>query len=256
MSSILGKRKKVRRTKLRNLKKRRPAATSAAVQSGFTRSVGFYGRFQQTGGGRNREIKFLDMGQAAVALSDSGLIMPSVAGGTIVSVGSYVGIPQGTTASQRVGRMVVLKKFMIRGYFDLPASTTAAQAGGDMVRFILYWDKQANGAAAAATDILATADATVYNNLINSGRFMILKDKWFNLPVRTALRAGGTTDTWYGSQKPFFIAKRCSIPIEFSSTTGAITELKSNNIGILAICERASNFPTVTYTARIRYDDS
>lgn len=45
--------------------------------------------------------------------------------------------------------------------------------------------------------------------------------------------------------------KKCNVPLEFSSTTGAITEIRSNNIGVLLIsAEGTAKFDS---SIRIRF---
>ncbi len=142
-------------------------------------------------------------------------------------------IAQGVTESTRIGRVCNIRSIDFRYTIKLLATTT--DEAEDVVRIIVYLDKQANGATATAADILEQVNIQGFNNLTNSGRFRFLHDRLFNLNA-TSGGGNGTTDHTYSHSKSARFFKRCNIPIEFSSTAGAITEIRSNNIGILAIC--------------------
>ncbi len=161
---------------------------------------------------------------------------------------SLVHISQGTEESQRVGRSVTLSSLHIRGVYNFVEHATVS---ADACRFIVYLDKQTNGATAAVTDILETADEKAYRNLSNTGRFEILADRYFTI---NSLTADGASN--YGQVlKPLNIniPFKQGIKIEYNNTTGNITEIRSNNIGLLWINQGATS---VTATARVRYLDS
>lgn len=205
---------------------------------GYHRTGGYYGRYPPLGD----EQKFFEDTQDVTVITTAGII-------------SYISlnrIPQGVTESTRVGRKCVLTKIMLRGYIQAtPVLGTSVPCA--YTRIIVYLDKQANGATAIVTDILETADEKSFNNLSNSGRFHILKDK--NLTLNTHYGAG--TDT-LNYMVPFRFFHKCRYPLEFSSTTGAITELRSNNVGVLAITGVASGTvapQVLVLTSRVRFSD-
>ena len=209
------------------------------IVPGYTRSSGFFGRFK----GSDREMKFhdIDVDDAVIA-----------AGGTIAE-DSCVVIPQGVTESQRVGRQAHIKKIQWRWELVLPTTPTAANTC-DIVRIILYWDRQTNGAAAGVTDILEANDFQSFNNLAHRKRFKILYDK--TIPIHSFAGSGrGTTDTLsYGCTiKAGTYFKKCHIDIEYDSTTGAITEQVSNNIGVLLLSSGGKT--AFTSKMRLRFTD-
>ena len=141
---------------------------------------------------------------------------------------------------------------MMRGIIRLAQTSTASEAA-DIVRIIVYQDKQTNGTAATVTGILETADYRSFNNLANRQRFKVIKD--MTLPIN---QGGGSTSGSinYGEHiVPFSFFKKCRTPIEFdnSATTGAITTQRSNNFGVLIISRDGT--ATYEYTTRIRYED-
>lgn len=193
-----------------------PTVVRPIVVPGMTRSVGFFGRF-----GRGGELKFhdVDLDDAVVAT-----------GGTVVPTINI--IPQGTSEIQRIGRKCTIRSINWRFQVQLPAGTSTAGTA-DTLRVIMYLDKQANGATAAVTDILESADFQSFNNLGNKNRFRTLMDRRYDL--QTSLSGDGTTvDSGLVLEGDTFF-KKCNIPIEFSSTNGTITEIRSNNIGVLLI---------------------
>ncbi len=206
------------------------------LYQGYQRTGGYYGMGKD-------ELKFKDTDL------DDALI--ATAGGITDSINK---IAQGTTESTRIGRKCVIKSIMWRWSITLPTTATAIETS-DIVRVILYLDKQCNGATATVTDILESADFQSFNNLANKGRFRTLMDRSYNMNSPSG-SGRGTTDTLsYGDHvisDQFY--KKVTIPVEFDNTAGAITEIRSNNIGILLIsgggyCAFASKF-------RLRFSDS
>ncbi len=158
-------------------------------------------------------------------------------------------IPQGVTESERIGRKCVLKVLDVRGEVTLNTDEKASDTE-NMIRLIVYQDKQANGLTANVGDILETAHVDSFYNLSNSGRFKILLDKrWAMTP--TAAFAGDSCPRVY----PFTLHKLCNMPLEYSGTAGALTELRSNNIGIMSISFSSGNAPVVGFTTRLLFAD-
>ncbi len=190
--------------------------------------------------GSKEELKFhdVDVDDATIA-----------AGGTIVA-SSLVQIAQGTGESERLGRRCVVKALGFR-YRIVSASTAGASLlGSDVVRVLVYLDKQANGAAAAVTDILESAEFHSFNNLANKNRFRTLHDKTFTLNAKAGAGDGTTNDAAGVNEYNDFYTK-LNLPIEYDSTAGAVTELRSNNIGICLLS--ASGLYTFDSKVRIRF---
>jgi len=211
------------------------------MMPGYGRTAGYYGRFT----GRGAELKFFDG-----ANTDATLI--PAAG--VIKEDSLNHIAQGNTEQNRIGRKCVLKRIQMRGQWTLPSTTTAGSSS-DRVRLIVYLDRQTNGATAAVTDILESADINSYRNLANQQRFSILHDK---LEVLNALAGGGngTADQTYIINRNVNVYKTLNIPVEFdnSVTTGAITSIRSNNVGVLALAEGA--LVTLKFQWRLRFSDA
>ncbi len=160
-------------------------------------------------------------------------------------------IPQGVTEITRVGRKATIRNINWRFKVTLPSSTTSG-ATSDVARVMMYLDKQANGAAATVTDILETADFQSFNNLANKSRFRILFDHNYDL-VAPSGGGDGTTEDYGEFTVTDTMFRKVNIPIEFDSTAGAITEIRSNNIGVLLIT--AGGFGGFSSKIRLRYTD-
>ncbi len=210
-----------------------------SYQKGYYRTEGNYGRYKKDG-----ELKFID-GQDTDAIV-------SLAG-TIIEAGSIINIAQGTTQNERIGRKIVIKKIAIniRVFLNLQS---AMNLTADEFRIIIYQDKQCNGATAAVGDLLATGDIQSFRNLTETGRFKFLYDHKVQLNCKViTINAADTIATGvFAKSWAHYID--CSIPIEYDSTTGAITEIRSNNIGILVISHNSIAQSDLHW--RIRYTDN
>lgn len=208
------------------------------VIPGFTQTSGYYGRFATRGG----ELKFFDTTKVQSVIAAVGNI-------TDLSVNL---IPQGVTESTRVGRKCVVKRIHFRGEVRMPDSA-ASGTTADRLRIIIYQDKQANGATATIASLLETTSIDSFRNLAESGRFRVLLDRNYDVAAQSG-SGNGTVDRFGEQKKTFKFNKLCNIPLEFAATTGAITEIRSNNIGVLAISE--AGVVTLQYTCRIRFSDN
>jgi len=82
------------------------------------------------------------------------------------------GMIPGSTASQRIGRKIVLKSILMR----YRANVQTTSVGGSPIRMLIVYDKQANATAPTILDILERDDFTSPNNLSNRDRFVTLCD--------------------------------------------------------------------------------
>lgn len=227
-------------------KRKRGAPRVIRRQKGFARIGGYYGRYRPLMGRRAQslgELKFHDVALNDVVVASTGAVTATI------NI-----IPQGVTEKQRVGRKCTIKAVHWKYTVTLPTTAGATVTNGDVLRMILYQDKQANGETAVNSDILEDAtDNLSFYNLANESRFVILLDKTVSINPMAAAGDGAANDTPQVTKSLEF-NKRCSIPLEFDAATGAITEIRSNNLGVLlisqnAVCGFTSNF-------RLRYADN
>lgn len=211
------------------------------AKRGYLRTGGFYRR---DGYGTHGEVKFYD------ELNINGN-NPAANDGTIWS-GSLVNIIEGTSPSERIGRKITVTGVGLKIVLNLPQAATAA-AAFDGVRIILYHDKQANGATATAAQLLdSTPSVSIvsYRNLSNINRFRFLYDKKF---VITAQNSGGSVYVAGQTQKLINVWANLNVPVEYSGSTGNISEIRSHNFGILVIADNSQ--ATLVINSRVRYTD-
>jgi len=211
-----------------------------AFVPGRDRTGGYYGRYAGAGG----ELKFFDSTHTDAVIAAGGVIFPSL---NIIA--------QGTTESERIGRKSTLRNISWVGKVSMPEVEAAATPGPfDRIRLIMYLDKQTNGAAATQAQILEDTTFDSFRNLANGGRFTILMDKKIVLNYATLASAGAGSYAHTAYIRAFEFHKKCSIPIEWDSTTGAVSEMRTNNIGILLMCE--NGIAGIVSQARVRYSDN
>lgn len=188
------------------------------------------------------ETKYFDTNINETGITATGTIIPSL---NLVAAG--------TADNQRIGRELKIKGVYIRGQFEFNASTTVTSSL--KMRMIIYLDKQCNGAAATLGDILhtsvITAPVNAFRNLDNAKRFKILKDKRLQIN-RTA--HDGTNFAEYAVNFNFAWTPKKPLSVEFSGTNGQITEIRSNNIGILLVSNTASALAEFNGGARIHFN--
>lgn len=213
------------------------AGTAAAEYLGYGGGADFSGASGRSGGGyriRSGETKYHE---TIVGIS------PVSATGTVPT--SLNLVPVGTSATHRVGMQFRIVGIQLQGVAHVRDTSGTSQA--DVLRCVLYWDKQCNGTAAAVTDILETAYIYSHNNLENALRFKTLAQFTISLQPEGV---SGTTTT--NVKRHFKRNIRCSIPIVMDTGT-SITDVRSNNVGIMFISNNAK--VGVQYQTRIRFKD-
>ncbi len=167
--------------------------------------------------------------------------------------GSMNLVPQGVTEAIRVGRKMTITFIGIRLAVTLPTTATAAETS-DVIRIVLVQDKQCNGANPAVTQVFENNTWQSFNNLANSGRFVTLMDRVIPLNSRAGSGRGSTDTLSYGADvKVITLFKKVNIPIEFDAGTGAVTEIRSNNLVLLYGSQLG--FGGIDGTCRIRFSD-
>ncbi len=215
---------------------RRPTG-GRRFRPGYDRTGGFYGY-----GRRTPEIKFHDVDIDDASIAQNGTILTSACL-----------IAQGATESTRIGRKCTIVGINWRYNLKLSSVAGANAQSSEQIRLVMYQDKQCNGAAATVTDILESDFYQSFNNIANKKRFRILMDKNYTLNS-----VGGGGDGAVNDWPDFYIEdsfyKKCNIPLEFDNTAGAITELKSNNIGVM-ILSKTGSVSVLDSKCRLRFLD-
>ncbi len=207
------------------------------------------------------EKKFYDGELTDTDLVKGGQVLLNTSASPTANTSTICGIVQGTGESERIGRKCTLTRFNMRLNIEfltkLSSTLGAASDAHETVRFMVYLDRQCNGTTASPTDILETDVYDSYRNLANVKRFHMIYDK-ITVFNTTAIGAGdGTTNDSERVVRDyqFNISKKLFIPIEFSSTTGVLTELASNNIGILVWSKHGTRMAVRESKYRFRFMD-
>lgn len=154
------------------------------------------------------------------------------------------GIPRGDEISQRNGRQVTLKSIEMR----LKSRSTAGTGVDQQHRVLIVYDRQTNAAAAAVTDVLASANVLYPRNLENRRRFRILFDRIIQL------NASGEPN----SEKIIKWYRRLNHPVTFNAgNMGTVADITTGSLYIMVIGTEAAGATagTVSGRVRVRYDD-
>lgn len=217
-------------------------------RTGTTRRVGYYERYNDPyHGNEERELKFFDNDVDDAVVAQNGTIL-SGPGGIPINA-----ISQGVGPSQRVGRKAIIKKIAWRWNCVLESESSTGTQSSETLRVIMYLDRQANGTFATPTQILTTDNFQSFNQLVNSGRFTTLYDKTVQFNPQSGA-GNGTSNHWAENSVSDQFFKDCNIPIEFSGSTGVVTEIRSNNIGVMLV-SRAGGILVFNSVIRFRFYD-
>lgn len=150
-------------------------------------------------------------------------------------------IAQGTTSTSHIGRKAVMTSVLCRGWLGLSAGTFP-------VRIVLVYDKETNGATAAASDIFAISDSLSPMNLANTDRFIVVGECQ---PMVNTQQTNPGVCHWE-------IFRKMSLPIAFNDNTNA--NIAAINAGSLLLCTcLGDNTSTIslqeTFT-RVRFIDN
>ncbi len=188
------------------------------------------------------ELKFLDtiIDVTAFVVPTAGLIVPTI------NV-----IPEGTSQSTRVGRRVRIKSFELR--YTTFVDQAAAGDQADVLRVVVYEDRQTNGVAATAIQLFDTNSTFPgFRELDNGKRFVMLSDEIFAVNQQSGLSSIHTTKTTHIVRKD-----NLGIIVEYDNTfpTGVLSTMRSNNIGLLFQSERGLVRVQKNALVRIRFYD-
>jgi len=185
--------------------------------------------------GRAPELKFIDT-SVSTNLTAASL--------TFSAPQLLNGVAPGSGATDRIGRKLVMKSMYMRA--TVRAGT--GSAGSGPIRCIIFYDKQSNGAAPAATDLLLANEFNSQNNLSNRDRFVVLSDE-ITEPVGTQIEQA----------RAHVVYKKINLETVFNAgTAGTIADITSGSV--YAMFAQSSDIITVAaqvvYRVRIRFTDN
>ena len=153
------------------------------------------------------------------------------------------GVAQGSDATARIGRKMVMKSLLLRWTWNLGSTST----GGSPVRVMVVYDKQTNAAAPAITDILVADTFIGQNNLNNRDRFTVLCDQ-----ISEPIGANGNTSiggTIYKSlnMETMFNSGNAGTVADITSGSVYLFVAQTGGIGVVN--------PIFNWRARVRFTD-
>lgn len=220
--------------------RKRKRSTGGVKKTKRRKTSGRSGIAMRTGGWANpwrgREVKFVDVTPAptvnlgSVQWSTPGILLN--------------GMAPGSTASDRVGRKIVMTTLLIRWR----AQMVITGIQGANFRILVVYDKQANAALPVITDILDSNDVLARQNLSNRDRFIVLVDKH-------SKNVGAQSD-WSTIGKIY--RKKLNLETIFNAgAAGTIGDIASGSV-VLFIAHTGTTgtvAPTMNLLTRIRYTD-
>jgi len=175
-----------------------------------------------------------------ISIQNSAPGLVTVTGG-LFSAGQLAnGCAQGTSASQRVGRRVLLKSISIRFTWSiLPLPTTTQNVP---LRLLCVYDKQTNGLAPVSGAVLQVANFIGQKNLSNSERFIVLCDQVFDPP---------SPNTYAQGQ----VYRKLNLETVYSGIGDTIADIATGSIYFAWANPIASTVVQIQYDSRVRYSD-
>lgn len=174
-------------------------------------------------------------------------------------------IEQGDGQSSREGNRITIDKLTLRvqTIVDKNSNATFAnlQSANNTHRIIVYVDTQTNGSALGYDQLLDANpnndfQFASFNNLVETGRFKILADKFLQNPVPEVFFAedeyhcAGSIANWKKTWT------NMNLDIRYGDTTSNMSSVRTNNIGmfILTDAEELTQHK-YRYRARVRFYD-
>jgi len=160
------------------------------------------------------------------------------------------GMALGTTGITRIGRQVTIKSWLFR-----MAVNAAATGNTGLLRVVVVWDSQANGAALTTTDLFESsnvADVLVSPlNLSNRERFQVVMDKVYNLGGLGAVD-GVPPDTIHIEK-----FKKMNKIVTFNGgNAGTVGDIATNSLYLITFGSVGTASPSTSYHSRIRFTDA
>lgn len=147
---------------------------------------------------------------------------------------------QGTTATTRIGRKILMKSINIQG--------VVATSTGNTARILIVYDKQPNGAVPLATDVLTSNTLMAMQNLDNRDRFIILADIFpYDQEENIANPSASSGFGW----KRYI---KCNLETIYNGTLGTIADITTGSLLIMTNINGAT-ITGETGMQRVRFVD-
>jgi len=181
---------------------------------------------------------------------------------------------QGTAINNRLGRKVFVHRLRMKGMLFQPGGLitgTIGQSPQQLVRLILFCDKQTNATQVGPATLMSAYSAsrsaviTSFQNRDQVGRFEVYKDKTFVMPTPTvsAYWDGAATQQYQeGVVKPFKFTVTFKTPMQIcfnALSGGTIGDIVDNSFHLFAQCSSSAvattTAPQISYQCRTYFKE-
>ncbi len=152
------------------------------------------------------------------------------------------GLSKGDSEANREGNTVRWKSIQCQGYMKIHASAVS-----NIVRRIIFIDKQPNQAAPTASDVLTGSEGTYqysFRELDHRKRFVILKDQSITLSQNRPI-----------VQFADYYSHVDMITV-YNTDTGNIADIETNSLYVMYMSDASSNSPSIAHKTRLRFIDN
>lgn len=200
---------------------------------------------QRSGGFVGKELKFFDTVVEDRQIQGQWTLLNNT------TIGCLNSPAQGNGPSERIGRKITGVSIHVKGFILSDPNTTAR---GNVVRIVLFRDKQTNNAAPPATGPFIVPPNSYhvnsYRNLELSSRFNVYYDRTFTLNPVDYFNSGSNTTEDNEPRIPFSINVRVPFNVEFNATDGDVSSITDDSLHMIGASIEPVN---VCFNSRYRY---
>lgn len=204
-----------------------------------------------------QELKYSDVSFSQSMSSAWGFVEPAA--------NCYNALELGDGGTDRNGRRVFIHSVSIRGILGRPsyASILTGPMEEQLVRIVIFFDRQANGAQGIAEDLFNDDSLNILNfhSLERAARYQILLDRMFHIPANSgeAQELEDLTEFVSGETRLAFNMEigfgDDPVEVTYKASTGNVTDIVSNALHMVGVARTTvGSFPTLKGVVRIRYE--
>lgn len=203
---------------------------------GVSRTGGYYNRFQTK---KSYEKKYIDKGEYRVIVAADAWEIPT-------ATNALAFVPRGTGPSDRIGRKIYIHEIYYR--FDIQNILVSED---NKISVAIVQDRQCNGAAPSALDVMDTNNFQSFLNMENSNRFKILYRK----NVLLAARSANNNGSYRSVEGRLRFKQPILINFDEADPGTGVGNLQSNNIFLMLYNGSTTTNASVRSNIRLRYTD-
>jgi hypothetical protein len=232
--------------------------TKRKAYSAFGRGSSYGGRTRKSFGGGyrvRRELKFVDIALAATTFAN------------VATFGQINNIRQGAGFYQRVGTRINMRTLKIRGQIE--NNTPATANANERLRFAIIYDRQANGALPAFSDVFNNVPATGvpasltwdFQSIVNKDRFLVLYDwapQMADAVIPTGLGYAAPSNSFYPTMREMMLNLTINLhnlDTLYGADAGGIADCKTGSL-LWMIKGEIGGVWAWTAQYRMQYDDN